>query len=762
MMRCKCFFMALLAAGILAAAGAFAQQTDKQKAELEWMLRVFPKSEAWEKWLKESGELPPDFDAMPRQAALPDPLLMDVNGKKVRATTPQQWQKQREQLLDLVKRYITGTVPPPPGNVRAAIRSEREETGAKVQDILLTFGPDHRASCSMELIIPKGKGPFPVFLTQDNHRGWALVAVSRGYVACVYAGADSKDDTAGFIPIWPDYDWTKLTRRAWASSRCIDYLETLPFVDKTKIAMTGHSRNGKQSLIAGALDERIAAVISSSSGAGGACSARYYGETQFGEGIELLTRAFPDWMHPRLRFFCGREDRLPVDYHDLIACIAPRSCLIATALNDNVESVWAIEHTYFAVSPLYDLLGAGGKLAIDWRPGTHETRAADIERYLDWFNAQFGRTRRELRTTFYCPRYQNLPRASIEKITPRDYPEKGIGDLLTDGKGSPIKTAEQWRARRGEIAKRIEWGLGEAPSVAVNPGGVYGRENDWRASMLGRGSVPSGFKKKSVNFANYITGDLYYPADAEKGDKKIPVVIWLHPISNACGYVAAYKRGEAPHLAILRQTGMAVFAFDQIGNGSRIEEVKDFYERYPRWSLLGKTVAEVRAAVDVLEKVPFVDSKRIYVLGYSVGAMAGLHATALDERIAGAVSVAGFTPMRLDTADKGTGGLARWTHAHVLQPRLGPFLGNEKRIPYDYHEVLALIAPRPLLVVTPQKDRENTLADVEACLAEVGKVYDLLGAKGQLRHLAPDDYNRYSPELQQIVNARLREIVRSE
>jgi hypothetical protein len=40
---------------------------------------------------------------------------------------------------------------------------------------------------------PNGKGPFPLFLTQTNHRRWALKAVARGFAACVYPGADVDD-----------------------------------------------------------------------------------------------------------------------------------------------------------------------------------------------------------------------------------------------------------------------------------------------------------------------------------------------------------------------------------------------------------------------------------------------------------------------------------------------------------------------------------------------------------------------------------------
>jgi len=252
-------------------------------------------------------------------------------------------------------------MPPPPGNVRATVRSEQREVGATVRQVQLEFGPDHRASLSAEILIPGGNGPFPVFLTQANHRAWGQIAASRGYLTCVYRGSDNSDDTPGFVPVYPGYDWTKLMRRAWAGSRCLDYVLTLPAADKNRVLIAGHSRNGKQALMAAAFDRRITAVVSSSSGAGGSLTTRFYGEPQFGEGIELLTRAFPDWIHPRLRFFTGREDRLPIDMHDLIALIAPRSCLLATAINDKVESTWGIEQTYYAVKPVYRLLGGRTK-----------------------------------------------------------------------------------------------------------------------------------------------------------------------------------------------------------------------------------------------------------------------------------------------------------------------------------------------------------------------------------------------------------------
>ncbi len=89
------------------------------------------------------------------------------------------------------------------------------------------------------------------------------------------------------------------------------------------VGTTGHSRDGKQALIQAGLDDRIAAVIVSSSGVGGSLPYRLAGERGMAEGIETTTRAFPTWFHPRLRFFSGREDRLPVDGNLLAALVAP-------------------------------------------------------------------------------------------------------------------------------------------------------------------------------------------------------------------------------------------------------------------------------------------------------------------------------------------------------------------------------------------------------------------------------------------------------
>jgi pimeloyl-ACP methyl ester carboxylesterase len=153
-------------------------------------------------------------------------------------------------------------------------------------------------------------------------------------------------------------------------------------------------------------------------------------------------------------------------------------------------------------------------------------------------------------------------------------------------------------------------------------------------------------------------------------------------------------------------------------------------------------VEDTRAAIDLLKKDSLVDPQRIYLLGYSMGGMVGIYTAALDSRVKGVVSICGFTPMRTDTADRGTGGVARYNHERGLIPRLGFFVGHEAQIPYDFNELLGLIAPRPVLVMQPQLDRDATPADVRAAVEQAKKVYSLYGATDKLGLYEPWDYNR--------------------
>ena len=720
----------------------------------------------WLRWLNETGELPPDFDAMESTPFIPDPLRM-ANGDRI--TSAEEWPKRQEEIRGLMMQWLIGRVPAPPGNLRVQHESVRDESHATVHDIVLEFGPDYNATLSFEMILPKGEGPFPVFMTQDNHRRWALVAVSRGYAGVVYAGADSNDDTEAWKEVYPGYDWSLMARRAWGASRVLDYLETLDFIDSDKVALTGHSRNGKLSVIAGALDPRFGAIISSSSGAGGVNTFRFFSESEFAEGIEILTRRFPDWFHPRLRFFAGREDKLPIDTPNMVAAIAPTPFLYAVALNDNVESVWDIEHSWRSARKAYEFLEAGDRIQILYRPGTHETKAGDMEEYIDWLDVQFHRKQLEgVSSDPMYPAFEDWERTTPVRLNPDDFPAAGSVDLLVD-MDDMGDFSRQWDSISAEIRKRIRAGLGIAPPEARSFAGSYGSERGYISSMLSRrapGSAYEGIGSLTLNFGNYVAGDIYYPEDAVARGEKLPVLIWIHPISVSNGYRAGYRRGNPTYLELASQ-GFAVMAFDQIGHGTRIGEATRFYERYPGWSLLGKQVHDIKQAVNALLYEPlteydqfgdtgFLDTDQIYLMGYAMGGRAALHAAALDERIAGVITIAGFTPMRNDTNEKHTGGLARWSYHYPLQPWLADFIGKEKHVPYDYHEVIAAIAPRRVSVITPLIDTQANPQEVNDTVQQARPVFEKLGAGQNLRFKKVFDYNRFGPEMQQVLSDELR------
>jgi pimeloyl-ACP methyl ester carboxylesterase len=254
-----------------------------------------------------------------------------------------------------------------------------------------------------------------------------------------------------------------------------------------------------------------------------------------------------------------------------------------------------------------------------------------------------------------------------------------------------------------------------------------------------------------VSFADNIRGNIYYNPGVKNPS---PVVIWLHPYSYQTGYNEGYGVQNTTVYHRLAQEGFVVLAYDQVGFGLRLLEGRNFYRKHPKWSRLGRMVYDVHAAVDFLVNgngqskgsMPQIRKDQVFVLGYSLGGMVGLYATALDGRITGVVSFCGFTPLRTDTDAKTTGGIRRLWEWHALQPLLGLFHDHEQDIPYDFQDVLALIAPRPCLVVSPKRDREADFSDVVRCVNEARKAWQAKGQPEMLTHLIPDDINRFQAE----------------
>jgi pimeloyl-ACP methyl ester carboxylesterase len=702
----------------------------------------------WEDWLRRTGELPPDFDAMPSIPNLPDPLVLREGGKNVPVTTPALWAQQRQALRADVEHWIFGTMPPAPDNLRATVTATHRESGATVREVRLVFGPARRATLRIELVIPDGTGPFPVFLTNHaRNRPWIYTAVRRGYIAAIYHATDPNygngDDSDAWIEIYPEYDWSCLARWAWAASRTVDYLVTLAEVDKSQIGLAGHSRNGKQALLAAAFDERIGAVVPSSGNSGENDPWRYTTEPFVNESIELLAGVQPHWFSPRLRFFAGREDKLPVDQNSLIALVAPRGLMMYSGYAESAGNPLGFEQAYRSALRVYRFLGREQNIWLSLREGEHETTAGDVENFIDFFDAVFGRrAHAKIETWIHGYTFDEWRRLAGEKIDAASYavarfnPEDGAG----------------------ERRKRVEWALGEEPPGAkrLTAGKLTttGTGDGWLSGLFKRpGSdqatrgrlAKEGMGWAEIPFGDDLKADLFFPADKPGG--KWPVVVWLHPYSYQNGWSTAspwtstgadYRLEQRPSIPAFVQKGFAVLAFDQIGFGARVRDARDFYRRYPKWSLMGKMVADTRAAIDALVALDAVDASRISLMGYSLGGKVGILTMALDGRVHALASVCAFDPLRMDTADRGVEGIRHYSHLHGLMPRLGFFVGYESRLPFDFDEPLALASSRPVLLIAPTHDRYARVADVRAEVAPV---------KGVTLE-TPTDFNRFGRKSQ--------------
>jgi pimeloyl-ACP methyl ester carboxylesterase len=494
-----------------------------------------------------------------------------------------------------------------------------------------------------------------------------------------------------------------------------------------------------------------------------------------GEGVESTTRSFPIWFHPRLRFFSGKEDRLPVDGHLIVAMVAPRAILIQYGLNDEVTNTWSHEQVYYSARRVFSLLRQPDRIGLLRVPGFHGSN--DVEASLDWLDIQFGRSTATWdNNLLFDWSYTQWLRDSGEKIDLNRYPVQTSTDLLA-GNGSAITGTADWEKAAAGIRTSINWMLGEPPALYVAPpGGRGGRGGaarggaarggapaagrgaggpnpgqlrpDVPAWVIQRGGTSFGWVEpgrslaamRPMTFGYGVAGHLYYPNNTPSGTR-LPAVIWLHGYSYPLGYMWVYRTDTHPILALVN-AGYAVLAFDQAGFGSRMGEFAPFYKRHPQWSLMGRMVEDTTRAVDALAADPAIDPARISVFGYTIGGTVGLYAAALDPRIASAVSISGFTPMRTDTADRGTGGLARYSEERALLPRLGFFIGNESRLPYDFDELIAAIAPRSVLVVEPTMDRATTPGDVRQAVARARQVYTLYSASDKLTLHEPVDYTR--------------------
>ncbi|WP_353132245.1 alpha/beta hydrolase, partial [Pseudopedobacter sp.] len=665
--------------------------------------RATLKDSTWVEWLNRTGELPPNFSKMKSTPFLPDPLIYEKDGKEYPVKTKEQWENKKKWIREQYKYWVSGNFPEKPNNLKSEVLLDSVSNGVRIQKILLSFGPSHSAKLHLELWLPEGKQNLPVFLTQFTHKDWGRLAVRRGYAACIYAASDGWDDTQAFQRIYPDYDFSCLMRRAWGASRIVDYLYTRPEINKNQIAITGHSRNGKQSLWAAAFDERISAVVSSSSSTGGDAPWRF-GDPQYAsETLDLVTAANVHWFHPRLRFFFGNEDKLPIDQNSLGALIAPRPLLYHYSVTERGLNAWANEQNYYAVKKVYEFFNAGDNIGVHTRKGEHAVAARDVEFTLDFLDKQFKRNN----VTWYNRLFYTYD--FNDWLSQHKELSNTAKTLKTIAVKSKYKNVKEFENDKADILKNINWLLGDEPG-GVKPDKVdiaIKARYDWIESIIGRPEPKNGIDKyygPYTAFGDHLPVRVYFPKNKQGKieNKNYPVVIYLHEYAHSTGYSKGYNKtngSSSNHILFseLLANGYAVAAFDMFGFGTRLEEAVNFYQRNPSWSKMGKMVADVRSVLDGLNKIDNIDKDNIFILGNTLGGIVGTYTAALDKRVKALASVAGFSPYRSSSNQYES--IKNMSHLHGLIPRLGLFADSPEKAPVDFSEIISTIAPRSVMIV---------------------------------------------------------------
>jgi hypothetical protein len=280
----------------------------------------------------------------------------------------------------------------------------------------------------------------------------------------------------------------------------------------------------------------------------------------------------------------------------------------------------------------------------------------------------------------------------------------------SDGSGRSTKFKD-WPCRRAEISKEIQhYEIGEKPARAQNITATY--END----------------TLTVNVtANGNTLTLRSPILLPEGEGPFPAVIGM-----------GSPNGSIPaDIFTDRNIARIPFIFSQVMAHTQVRGEQPINELYPDLVEMGAYSAwpwGVSRLIDGLELVAAdlpIDLGHLAVTGCSFAGKMALFAGAFDERVALTIS-----------QESGGGGAAAWRVSETLGnvEKLGAtnfswFMESERqfaravpKLPFDHHELMAMVAPRALLVLG--NPSQEWLADESGYVSsraarEVWKTFDI-------------------------------------
>jgi len=322
--------------------------------------------------------------------------------------------------------------------------------------------------------------------------------------------------------------------------------------------------------------------------------------------------------------------------------------------------------------------------------------------------------------------------------------KKRVTRLLATSGDEPatIDEIKVWEKRRSKIADVISKILGEPTNLKVPA---------VKVEVLGEETLDDHIRRHiriKTEPDDWIPAYLLVPTGSL--DSPRPAMVCLHQTQapgkdEACGITGNSDLAFA--LQLVRR-GYVCIAPDAIGFGERIpsgtkpyHDSIAFYRKHPNWSYMGKMNWDVSRVIDYLETLTYVDKLQIGCIGHSHGAYGSLFAAAFEPRISLVIASCGFNTFRDDPDPN------RWSHLTALIPQIGAYLPDVASIPFDWHQLCALIAPRPLFCWYATEDTifPNTRG-LDVLFKDMRTVYGLYGAADDLawhafegKHCFPSD-----------------------
>jgi len=322
--------------------------------------------------------------------------------------------------------------------------------------------------------------------------------------------------------------------------------------------------------------------------------------------------------------------------------------------------------------------------------------------------------------------------------------------VFTDEKGAlqPIRSVADWQKRRQEILAGMQAAMGDLPDRPDLPFDVQLHEQieleNFTRQKISLQSEPG----------HRLFAYLFIPKNLPPGARVAGILALHQTLPLGKGEPAGLSENKNMHYGLeLAQRGWVVLAPDYPSFGD--DAAYDFaQDRYVSGTMKG--IFNHLRCVDYLCSLDFVDSNRLGVIGHSLGGHNALFVAAFDARLKVIVSSCGWTPFH----DYYQGKIAGWTSDRYM-PRLRDVYGlDSDRVPFDFYEVVAALAPRAFFSNSPLHDSNFEVKGVQKAIAEVQKIYQLFQAESQLQVHYPDCEHDFPPEIREEAYRCMEKILR--